>query len=252
MRTPLIAGNWKMHKTPAEAVALVRSLVPLVDAVEGVEVAVAPPFTALHAVGKLLRADAAVLLAAQNAHEENQGAFTGEVSVPMLQDLGVSMVILGHSERRQLFGETDQAVGRKVARVLEANLVPILCVGESLEQREAGEAFAVVERQLRAALKPVDADALGLVVIAYEPVWAIGTGRTASKEQAQEMHAHIRGLLAQIGGREQAEQVRILYGGSVNPANAGELMAQPDVDGALVGGASLDAETFASIVRFRV
>ena len=252
MRTPLIAGNWKMHTTPAEAVELVRALVPLVDAVEGVEVAVAPPFTALQAVGKLLRADAAVLLAAQNVHEEDHGAFTGEVSVPMLQDLGVSMVILGHSERRQHFGETDQAVGRKVARVLTANLVPILCVGESLAEREAGEAFAVVERQLRAALEPVDAASLDQVVIAYEPVWAIGTGRTASKEQAQEVHAHIRGLLAEIGGRDQAERVRILYGGSVKPANVVELMAQPDVDGALVGGASLDAETFASIVRFRV
>ncbi|HSH69402.1 MAG TPA: triose-phosphate isomerase [Deferrisomatales bacterium] len=252
MRTPLIAGNWKMHKTAAEAVDLVRTLVPLVDAVEGVEVAVAPPFTALQGVGRLLRAGAAVLLAAQNVHEEDHGAFTGEVSVPMLQDLGVSMVILGHSERRQLFGETDQAVGRKAARVLAANLVPVLCVGESLAQREAGEAFAVVERQLRAALQPIDAGALALVVIAYEPVWAIGTGRTASKEQAQEMHAHIRGLLADIGGRKQADQVRILYGGSVNPTNIAELMAQPDVDGALVGGASLDAETFASIVRFRV
>jgi triosephosphate isomerase len=252
LRTPLIAGNWKMHKTAAEAVALVRALVPMVDAVEGVEVAVAPPFTALPAVGKVLRADAAVLLAAQNVHEADHGAFTGEVSVSMLQDLGVSMVILGHSERRQQCGETDAAVGRKAARVLAANLVPILCVGESLAQREAGEAFPVVERQLRAALQPVDPGALELVVIAYEPVWAIGTGRTAGQDQVQEMHAHIRDLLADIGGRSQAEQVRILYGGSVKPDNVTELMAQPDVDGALVGGASLDAETFASIVRFRV
>jgi triosephosphate isomerase len=252
MRTPLIAGNWKMHKTVAEAVELARSLVPLVDAVEGVEVAVAPPYTALHAVGKLLRAGAAVNLAAQNVHEEEHGAFTGEVSVSMLQDVGVSMVILGHSERRQYFGETDQAVGRKAAKVVAGGLVPIVCVGESLEQREAGEAFRVVERQLRAALEPLHGAELEQVVVAYEPVWAIGTGRTATKEQVQEMHAHIRRLLAEIAGLDQAQNERILYGGSVKPANIAELMDQPDVDGALVGGASLDAETFASIVRFRV
>lgn len=252
MRTPLIAGNWKMHKNSAEAVELVRRLVPLVDAVEGVEVAVAPPFTALPAVASVLRADAAVLLAAQNVHEEEHGAFTGEVSVAMLQDVGVSLVIVGHSERRQYFGETDESVGRKVGAVLRVDLTPIICVGESLAEREAGQAFAVVERQVRAALEAVDASRLAQVVVAYEPVWAIGTGRTAGTQQVQELHAHLRSVLADLGGREAAEQVRILYGGSVKPDNVAELMAQDDVDGALVGGASLDAETFASIVRFRV
>ncbi|MEW6486606.1 MAG: triose-phosphate isomerase [Thermodesulfobacteriota bacterium] len=251
MRIPLIAGNWKMHKTAAEAVSLAQGVAARVRDLSGVEAAVAPPFTALHAVGQAL-AGSSVRLAAQNAHWEPQGAFTGEISLPMLRDLGVRYVILGHSERRQLFGETDEAVGRKAAATLEAGLTPILCVGETLEERDAGAAAAVVERQLTAALRPLGAGTGRALVIAYEPVWAIGTGRTATAAQAQEMHGRIRSLLAALRGAGEAGETRLLYGGSVKPDNAGELMAQPDVDGALVGGASLDAETFASIARFRV
>lgn len=251
MRTPLIAGNWKMHKTVAEAVALAEGVAARVRDLPGVETAVAPPFTALHAVGRAL-AGTPVRLAAQNAHWEAQGAFTGEVSPPMLRDLGVHYAIFGHSERRQLFGETDEAVGRKAAAALGAGLVPILCVGETLQEREGGIAFQVVDRQLAAALRPLASRAGDSLVVAYEPVWAIGTGRTATAAQAQEMHRHIRALLVSLRGPEAAETTRILYGGSVKPDNIAELMAQPDLDGALVGGASLDAETFASIARFRV
>ena len=251
MRTPLIAGNWKMHKTVSEAVALVEDLLPRVRDAAGVEVAVAPPFTALHAVGRALRGSA-VRLAAQNMHWEPEGAFTGEVSAPMLTELGVSLVILGHSERRHHFGETDRDVARKAQRALAAGLTPIVCVGETLEQREGGEAFRVVEHQVRQGIGPLGADAVDRIVVAYEPVWAIGTGRSATAAQAQEMHAHVRAVLGEIGGADRAGRTRILYGGSVKPGNAAELMARPDVDGALVGGASLDAESFASIVRFRV
>jgi triosephosphate isomerase len=251
MRIPLIAGNWKMHKTLGEAVALAQEVAARVRDLEGVEVAVAPPFTALHAVGQAL-AGTAVRLAGQNAHWEPQGAFTGEISLPMLRDLGVRYVILGHSERRQHFGETDEAVGRKAAAALAAGLTPILCVGETLEEREAGTAAAVVERQLSAALRPLAGSPGRAVAVAYEPVWAIGTGRTATSAQAQEMHGQIRSLLRTLRGAGEAEAIRILYGGSVKPDNARELLAQPDVDGALVGGASLNAESFASIARFRV
>ncbi len=251
MRIPLIAGNWKMHKTVSEAVALVEDLLPRVRDAAGVEVAVAPPFTALQAVGQALRASP-VRLAAQNMHWEVEGAFTGEVSAPMLTELGVSLVILGHSERRHHFGETDEAVARKAGRALAAGLTPIVCVGETLEQRDAGEAFRVVERQIRRGIGPLGPEAVDRIVVAYEPVWAIGTGRSATAGQAQEMHAHVRSVLGEIGGAQRAARTRILYGGSVKPANAPGLMAQPDVDGALVGGASLDAESFASIVRFRV
>ncbi len=251
MRTPLIAGNWKMHTTAAEAVALAGGLVARLGEVQGVEVAVAPPFTALQAVGKAL-AESPVQLAAQNMHWEGQGAFTGEISPAMLRDLGTHYVILGHSERRHLFGETDEAVARKTAAALAAGLVPIVCVGETLEERDGGTAGQVVERQLAAALGELPGLGGSALVVAYEPVWAIGTGRTATDAQAQEMHAQIRARLGSLGGREWAARTRVLYGGSVKPGNISSLMAQPDLDGALVGGASLAAKTFASIVRFRV
>ena len=251
MRIPLIAGNWKMHKTVNEALALVDALVPRVRDLDGVEVSVAPPFTALYPVARALQGTP-VRLAAQNMHWELQGAYTGEVSAPMLTELGVQYVILGHSERRQMFGETDEAVARKAARALAAGITPIVCVGETLEQRDAGRAADVVEAQVRAAVGPLGADAVDRIVVAYEPVWAIGTGRSATAEQAQEMHARIREVLAALGGRERAERTRILYGGSVKPGNIRELMAQADVDGALVGGASLDAESFAAIAGFQV
>ncbi len=251
MRRPLIAGNWKMHKAVGEAVELCRRLLPLVAGVEGVEVVVAPPFTALQAVGEALRGTS-VGLAAQNMHWESQGAYTGEVSPAMLLDVGCRYVILGHSERRQYFGESDEAVARKAASALTAGLTPILCVGETLAEREAGNAFSVVERQVRGGVASLDPARMERAVFAYEPVWAIGTGKTATSAQAQEMHAHIRKVLAELAGAEASERIRILYGGSVKPSNAGELIGQPDVDGALVGGASLDAEIFASIVKSSV
>jgi triosephosphate isomerase len=251
MRVPLIAGNWKMHKTVPESVALVDDLLPRLTSLAGVQVAVAPPFTALSPVAKAL-AGSAVHLAAQNMHWAPEGAFTGEISAPMLRSLGVTHVILGHSERRQHFGETDEGVGRKVGAALGAGLIPIVCVGETLEERDRGEAFDVVSRQLAGGLGTLAEDGWGRAVVAYEPIWAIGTGRTATAAQAQEMHAHIRERLNRLGGTEATAHTRVLYGGSVKPDNIGGLMAQPDVDGALVGGASLEAETFASIVGFRV
>ncbi|GAB4258545.1 MULTISPECIES: triose-phosphate isomerase family protein [Deferrisoma] len=251
MRKPLVAGNWKMHKTVSEARALAEGVVAGVRDLTGVEVAVAPPFTALSAVAQVLDGSP-VRLGAQNVHWELEGAYTGEVSAPMLAELGVAYVIVGHSERRRDFGETDDLVARKAGRVLGAGMTPIVCVGETLDQRDDGRAFEVVETQIRAGLGPLGPEDLRRVVVAYEPVWAIGTGRSATAEQAQEMHAHIRSVLEGIGGPEAAETVRILYGGSVKPDNAAELLGQPDVDGALVGGASLQAEAFASIARSAV
>ena len=244
-RTPYIAANWKMHKTVAEAAAFVDALLPRIAATQN-DVVVCPPFTALTAVVER-RYGTAVKVAAQNMHEEASGAFTGEVSAPMLVELDVEAVILGHSERRQYFGETDEALARKVPVALAAGLEPILCVGESEAARDAGETEEVLERQLQADLANVDSLGLEGVVIAYEPIWAIGTGRTATPEQAQEACAYIRDVLRMRGA--PAAKVRILYGGSVKPANAAELLALPDVDGALVGGASLDAEEFAAIVE---
>ena len=251
MRTPLIAGNWKMNKSVGEAIAFARALVPRVRGVTGVEVCVAPPFTALHAVGRALEGTS-VRLAAQDMHWEDRGAYTGEISAAMLADVGATMVILGHSERRQYFGERDPDVSRKAAKALSAGLTPIVCVGESLEERERGAAFSVVASQVRGAIVGLGSEAVDRVVLAYEPVWAIGTGRTATAQQAQEVQAHIRSILSELGGKERSERTRILYGGSVKPDNTAELMREPDVDGALVGGASLDVEGFASIVRFRV
>ncbi len=248
-RTPLLAGNWKMHTTRSEAVALVDELLAQIAEVRDRDVLVAPPFTALVPVAERLRGSR-VLLAGQNLHWEDRGAFTGEVSGPMLKDAGCTHVIIGHSERRQFFGDTDDAVARKAEAALRAGLIPIVCVGESLAEREAGATLTVVERQVRAGLARLEATALPLVVLAYEPVWAIGTGRVATPEQAEEVHAAIRHILAEIANPSVAAAVRILYGGSVKADNVDALMRQADVDGALVGGASLKAGEFARIVRY--
>jgi triosephosphate isomerase len=234
-RRRFVCGNWKMHKTVAEAVQLVRDLRQRLGEPRA-QVAVAPPFTALAAVKQALQGSPLQLFA-QNCHFEKQGAFTGEVSAAMLRDVGCDGVILGHSERRQLFGETDESVARKLKAALAEGLAPIVCVGETLQEREGGRTWDVVSGQVRNALSGLDAQALGRVTIAYEPVWAIGTGRTATPEIAQEAHALIKSLLDRP----------VLYGGSVKPENAAELLAEPDVDGALVGGASLDPESFAAI-----
>ena len=247
-RQKFICGNWKMHKTVAETTALVRELrAALGDLAGKVQVAVAPPFTAL-AAAVHAASGSAIEVAAQNVHWEKQGAFTGEVSAPMLADVGCQHGIVGHSERRQLFGETDETVRKKVGALLTAGVRPIVCVGETLEEREAGRTLEVVERQVRQGLAGLGAETLAAVTLAYEPVWAIGTGKTATAAQAQEVHAAIRKLLRELAS-SVADQIRIQYGGSVKPENAAELMAQPDVDGALVGGASLKASDFVAIVK---
>src|SRR5665811_1808934 len=243
-RTPYLAANWKMHKTVAEATAFVDALLPRIGATPH-DVVICPHFTALTAVVER-RYGTAVKVAAQNMHEQEAGAFTGEVSAPMLAELDVEAVVLGHSERRQYFGETDEALARKLPAALAAGLEPILCVGESEEARDADQTKGVLERQLQADLAAVEPARLPEVVVAYEPIWAIGTGRTATPEQAQEACAFIRDVLRERGS---GDAVRILYGGSVKPANAAELLAQPDIDGALVGGAALDPEDFAAIVE---
>jgi triosephosphate isomerase len=247
-RRPLLAANWKMHKTRGEALAFVEGFLPRVEAARAVEVAIAPPFTALAAVGAAL-AGSPVRLAAQNVHDQAQGAFTGEVSPPMLRELGCAYAIVGHSERRHVFGESDGFVARKAAALLAHGIRPIVCVGETLEEREAGRTFAVVEDQLAGSLAALDAAGVREAVIAYEPVWAIGTGRTATPELAQEVHAFVRRWLVGRHG-EAGDAVRIQYGGSVKPDNVFDLMAQPDIDGALVGGASLDPASFYAIIRF--
>jgi len=244
-RTPYIAANWKMNKTVAEAAEFIDTLLPRIAATQA-DVVVCAPFTALTAVVER-RYGTAVKVAAQNMHEEASGAFTGEVSAPMLVELDVEAVVLGHSERRQFFGETDEVLARKVPAALAADLEPILCVGESEAARDGGETEEVLERQLQADLAAVEAADLERVVVAYEPIWAIGTGRTATPEQAQEACAFIRDVLRARGAA--ADRVRILYGGSMKPANAAELLALPDVDGGLIGGASLDPEDFAAIVE---
>jgi len=244
----LIVGNWKMHGLREEARALARAVHEGVRNLHGREVGIAPPFTALTTVAEAL-AGSAVTLGAQNMHWEERGAFTGEISPLMLRDAGCRFVILGHSERRQYFGEDDASVHRKVRAALAHELTPIVCVGETLSEREAGQTLDVVGRQVRGALLGLQADAIRHVVVAYEPVWAIGTGRVATPQQAQEVHCWIRNLLAETFG-SVAEEVRILYGGSVKPENIDELMAEADIDGALVGGASLQAESFVRIAGF--
>src|SRR3954470_4372904 len=244
-RRAFICGNWKMHKTAAEAVQLVREL--KAKARTQAQVAVAPPFTALAAVRQELQGSA-IQLFAQNCHAEKQGAFTGEVSAPMLREAGCEGVILGHSERRQLFGETDDGVSRKLRAALEAGLHAIVCVGETLQEREGNRTWEIVSRQVRGAFAALAAEQIGRCTVAYEPVWAIGTGKTATTAQAQEVHGQIRALLRELAGAGAADSMRIQYGGSVKPDNAAELLAQPDIDGALVGGASLKAEDFARII----
>ncbi|AKU90460.1 triose-phosphate isomerase [Vulgatibacter incomptus] len=247
LRNKFVAGNWKMHLSVAEGVALVTELRALLDGVAGVRVAVAPAFTAIHPVADALRGSL-VEIGGQNVHWEKQGAFTGEVSPEMLVEAGATCAIVGHSERRQLFGETDEGVRKRARAALDAGLTPIVCVGETLAERDAGRTLEVVGAQVRAGLEGFDANDLAKLAIAYEPVWAIGTGRTATSAQAQEVHAAIRAILRELVG-DAADCVPIQYGGSVKPENAAELMAQPDVDGALVGGASLSAASFAAIVR---
>jgi triosephosphate isomerase len=245
----MIAGNWKLHKTRAETRALLDELKPALAGVNGVDVVVAPPFTALDAAAQAL-AGSAIRLAAQNCYPEATGAFTGEVSPLLLKDAGCSYAIIGHSERRQLFAESDEFINRKVLALIQAGLGGIFCIGETLAEREDGTFLEVLRRQVRLGLAGLTPAQLTGLVVAYEPVWAIGTGRTASDAQAQEAHAFVRGLLGELFGAEAADATRILYGGSVKPNNIDGLMAQPDVDGALVGGASLQAEDFARIVRF--
>ena len=245
-RTPLIAGNWKMHKTEAQAEEYIQALLPRVAAVDGVDVAICVPFTDLRAMVDSARGSR-VEVYAQNMHHEPEGAFTGEVSAAMLEEIGLQGVVLGHSERREHFGENDRALALKVPVALDAGLAPILCVGESEAERAAGDTERKLRQQIRDDLAGVPDERLSDVAIAYEPIWAIGTGNTATPEQAQEAIAFIRALVADRAP-QAAERVRILYGGSVKPDNAAELLALGDIDGALVGGASLDAESFAQIV----
>jgi triosephosphate isomerase len=247
-RTPLIAGNWKMNKTPAEGVELAKALVAQVGTESAVQIVLCTPFTALDAVGRAVEGTH-LALGAQNMHDKASGAFTGEVSATMLRGLHVSHVILGHSERRSIFGEDDAFINRKVLAALEASLKPILCVGELLAEREAGRTKEVVRVQVEKGLAGVPAGKAEQVVIAYEPVWAIGTGKTATPAMAQEVHAFIRGLLAAQFGAEIAGRVRILYGGSMKPDNADALLAEHDIDGGLIGGASLETKSFVDLVR---
>ncbi len=249
MRKKFIAGNWKMFKTVAEAVAVAKDLKTRVAGVTEADLAVAPTFTALYAVAQELKGSN-VMVAGQNCHWEKEGAFTGEISVGMLKEAGASAVIIGHSERRQYFGETNATANKKVKAALEGGLLPILCVGETLAEREGGQTFNVVKEHVLGGLEGLDSAQVMRVVLAYEPVWAIGTGKTASPAQAQEVHAFLRGVLRDKFGAPAAASIRIQYGGSVKPDNVKELMSQPDIDGALVGGASLKADSFQALTQF--
>ena len=249
-RLPFMAGNWKMNKTTGEAIDLVRELKATISGVKGVEVAVAPPFTALYAVCKELEGSS-IRLAAQNLYWEEKGAFTGEVSPLMLKEVGCHYVIIGHSERRQFFGETDEMVNRRIKAALAQGLKVIFCIGETLREREEGKTFSVIERQVEDGLKNLSDKEMENIVIAYEPIWAIGTGKTATPGQAEEVHRFIRGKIEKLYSREVSEEIRIQYGGSVTPENIKGLMEQANIDGALVGGASLKSESFSKIVRFR-
>ncbi|MFC1657034.1 triose-phosphate isomerase [Candidatus Moduliflexota bacterium] len=249
MRTPLMAGNWKLNLTIEEAVSLAGALREAVDGLDDREVMVAPVFTALSAVARVLEGSS-IGLGGQNLYWEEKGAFTGEVSGPLLRDAGCSHVIIGHSERRQYFAETDESVNRRTRAALAAGLVPVVCVGETLEERESGRAQDVVERQVRGGLEGFSADEVSAIVLAYEPVWAIGTGKTATPDEADGIHAFIRGLISSAFGDIVSDRIRILYGGSVKPDNVDDLMTRTHIDGALVGGASLKAESFARIARF--
>jgi len=249
-RKPLIAGNWKMFKTGAEAVETARQLVDLVADISEIEVMIAPPFTALAPVAEILK-KSPILLGAQNLYWEKEGAFTGQISPLMLVATGCQYVIIGHSERRQYFGETDHSVNKKINAANNHGLIPIFCIGESEQERESGQTFSVLDKQVKKGLEGFFAENLKTLVIAYEPVWAIGTGKTATNDQAQEVHQFLRSLVGELFGETLAKSLRILYGGSVKPGNISELMARSDIDGALVGGASLDAETFSKIIQFK-
>ena len=249
-RRPLIAGNWKMHLTREEAVSLAQAVAASCQACTDRDVMIAPAFTSLAAVCTAVQGSK-VLVGAQNIAWEKEGAFTGEISAPMLGDLGVAVAIIGHSERRHIFGEDNAMINRRLHGALNGAILPILCIGETLAEREAGKTFAVLEAQVRQGLAGVSGDQMAQVVIAYEPVWAIGTGKTATNEQAQEAHAFVRQLLGDIFEKNIAMAVRILYGGSVKPENIDDLMAQLDIDGALVGGAALKAESFDRIIKFQ-
>ena len=248
-RRPIIAGNWKMNKTTVEARELASKLIPLIAGVKERDIVLAPPFTALQSVAEVIKGTG-IALSAQNLHWEDKGAFTGEISAEMLLDLGCKYVIIGHSERRQFFSESDETVNKKLRQALNKGLLPIVCVGETLKEREAGKANDVIERQVTGALKNVTAAEMQKVTIAYEPVWAIGTGKTATPDQANEIHSFIRKKGEIAYGKEIASALRIQYGGSVTPENVSTLMAMPDIDGALVGGASLKPESFAALVNF--
>ena len=249
-RRPLIAGNWKMHKTGPQAVSAVEALKPMVAGAAEVDIMIAPTFTALAQVADRL-SGTNIGLGAQNLYWESEGAYTGEISAEMLKAAGCQYVIIGHSERRQIFGETDQTVNRKIDKASQSDLIPVFCIGETEAQREAGETFSVLDKQVKNGLVSLFPENLQTLVVAYEPVWAIGTGKTATTEQAQEVHAHVRQQFADKFSPEFAQGLRILYGGSVKPSNVKELMAMPDIDGALVGGASLDPESFSQLVNFQ-
>ncbi len=248
-RRPMIAGNWKMHKTCDEAAETATALLKRIRGADDADVMIAPTFTALERVAAALKGSG-VFLGAQNLFWEKEGAFTGEISGAMLTSAGCTHVIIGHSERRQYFGETDETVNKRLKAALAAGLCPVLCVGETVNEREAEETFNVLDKQIKNGLDNLFSDDLGTLIIAYEPVWAIGTGKTASREQAQEAHAYVRSLVGNMYGDALAGAMRILYGGSVKPDNAQSLMEMPDIDGALVGGASLTADVFSRIIRF--
>ncbi|MEK6303052.1 MAG: triose-phosphate isomerase [Acidobacteriota bacterium] len=251
MRKPIMAGNWKMYKTIPEALNFVQSLKPLVVARTGCEIVIAPPFTALKLISVRIEGSNIELAAQDVAADEGPGAFTGEVSAALLKDAGARWVIIGHSERRQFYCETDDSVNRKIQVAIKAGLAPIMCVGERLEERDAGRAEAVVGEQLAGGMRNLTVSEAARIILAYEPIWAIGTGRTATPDIAEQMHVFIRSKVREIFGDRVAEEMRILYGGSVKPDNIATLMDQPDIDGALVGGASLEAESFAKIVNFK-
>ena len=248
MRHPFIAGNWKMFKTVHDTVVYVKEFRSVVKDIEDVEIVLAPPFTALHAAAEAAR-NSNVGISGQDLHWEREGAFTGEVSGLMVREAGAEYIIIGHSERRQYFGETDATVSRKLHAALNARLIPIVCIGETLDERERNETLAVLDRQIKDGFDGITGEQVGALVIAYEPVWAIGTGRTATAAQAQEAHAHIRQRLRQWFGGPAADECHVIYGGSVKPDNTRDLVGQPDVDGALVGGASLEIKSFSEIIR---
>ena len=247
MRTPFIAGNWKMFKSVQEATFYAKELRSLVKDIHDVRIVIAPPYTAIHALAEAAR-NSTILVSAQNMFWEREGAFTGEISAPMIKEAGAEYVIIGHSERRTLFGETDVTVNRKVLAALTASLVPIVCIGETLDERDRNETLVVIDRQIKGGLDSLTGDQVAAIVVAYEPVWAIGTGRNATPAQAGEAHAHIRSRLRQWFGAAAADACLVIYGGSVKPDNIKDLIAQEDVDGALVGGASLDVRAFYDII----